>query len=87
VEGVDDFEERRNAAGIVVGAVVDVAERAIAVGPIAVADMIVVSADDDIFVAELRVGSAQHADDVLITGIEALNVRTAVSGRFEPRLF
>ena len=50
-------EQRRDAAGVVVGTVVDVADRAVGVTHAAVADVVVVGADDDEFVFQDRVGA------------------------------
>ena len=56
VQRVDHFEQRGDAAGVVVGAVVDVADRAVAVAATAVADVVVVGADQHVLVGSF--GSA-----------------------------
>ena len=53
-----------HAAGVVVGAVVDVADGAVAVAPRAVADVVVVGADDDHLAAKFRVAAGNEGEDV-----------------------
>ena len=79
VQGVDQLEQRGDAAGVVVGAVVDVADRAVAVPPRAVADVVVVGADEDVFAAAARVGPGRLRQQVLVAGVEPLQVAAVVA--------
>ena len=50
--------------GVIVGAIVHVTERAKAVGAISVADVIVVSANEDVLVFQFRVRAGQNRQNV-----------------------
>lgn len=73
-ESGSDFEEGGDAAGVVVSSVVNVSDGTEAGAGIAVADVIVMGADDDVFVAEGIIASREEAYDVLHVGSEFLDV-------------
>ncbi|MGC4005345.1 MAG: hypothetical protein QM811_20375 [Pirellulales bacterium] len=77
---LDQFQHRGRAAGVVVGAVMDVTDRTVAVFSRAVADVIVVRTDQDVFVAQLRVRAFDYADDVPQRAVERLIVPLAGQG-------
>src|SRR5262245_19851485 len=87
LDGVEYFEQTRDAASVVVGAVMDVAEWAEAVAGGAIADVIVVSADDDGLVFELRVAAFNDSDDVARGGIERLEIGSVIAGGSSAELF
>ena len=60
-ERIDDFEHARDAAGVVVGAVVNVTGRPVAVRRIAVADVIVVGRDEHILLLQLGIAPFEVA--------------------------
>src|SRR6476660_2030604 len=81
LDGVEDFEETGDAAGIVVGTVVDVAEWPIAVCRAAVADVIVMRPNDNHLLFELRVAPFHQPQDVARRTVEALKVTASLAGR------
>ena len=71
-ERLDGFQQRGDAAGVVVRAVEDVADRAVGVAHAAVADVVVMGADDDGLVLEHRVGAREQREDVASAAIAGL---------------
>ena len=80
------FDQSGHTGGIVVGPVVDEAERAIAVAGVAVADVVVVGADHDQFVGDGRIAAAGEGEDVSHAA-KLLVVAAIVAGWFEPEFF
>ena len=71
-EGLGQLEDGRGAAGVVVGAVVDLANRAAAVAPRAVANVVVMGTDDDHLALEFGIASGEQRENVAIVGGEGL---------------
>ncbi len=75
------FQQRRRATGVIVGAVVDITCRAETVAGVAVADVIVVSANQHDLFFQRWVAAVDLGQDIARIGIEGLKVRAAVAGR------
>ena len=71
-ECLGDGEESRRAAGVVVRAVVDEADRSVTVAAIAIADVVIMGADDDNLRFKFGVGSFNLCQDVSAAGVERL---------------
>ena len=80
------FDQSGHTGGIVVGPVVDEAERAIAVARVAVANVVVVGADHDQFVGDGRIAAAGEGEDVS-HATKLLVVAAIVAGGFELEFF
>ena len=80
-ERLGQFQHRRRSAGVVVGAGMDVSVRAEARAPAAVADVVVMGADDDHLVAQLRIAALENRQDVAEVGCEGLEEAAVVARR------
>ena len=82
-EGLHDFQHAGRAAGVVVGPVVDHAGRTEAVARRAVADVVVVAADQDALVLQLRIAAGDNPQHIAVAGAERLEVAAVVAGGLE----
>ncbi len=85
-EGVGSFQHAGHAAGVVVGAVMDLTDGTVAVGGFAVADVIVMAHHDDIFFLQFRIAAFDAAEDVAAAVAEELVVSAVGAGALEIEL-
>ena len=76
------FENARGAAGIIVGARID-RPRRVVVARAAVAQMIVMGADDDRLILEQGIASRQKGEDIAVVIAKRLEVALLLAGRLQ----
>jgi len=86
LQGLGKLQEPGDTGGVVIGAVVHEAEGAVAVAGVAVADMVVVGADDDDLPGEGGIAAPDEREDVPHAA-ERLVERAVVTGRFDIEFF
>ena len=69
---VDNFQQCRHAAGVVVRPIVDETPGPIAVAPRTVAYVVVMGSDDDVLVVQFWINAFEHGQQVLVPSLKGL---------------